>query len=755
MKMKKIVSIAVVLAMVLSLAACNQNTGDSDGTGTGSGSAAATDTAEGTGESTGENTGESTEDVNIEDIPLGDLVDPFEGKTHSEISDALYEEVLGEFNTLLEEAKQCSNLSERFAKMAIAEAKMLETGVIIPSTTKGGRYAISRVAPGTVSPVLWGTDNERFHQVLVATEFIKSEDRTEMKEKYNELKGSGEYEAWAKQYLADKGYTLKDTYNLVYNTDPKTWDWINTYRSSDSEALVNLWDGLMEYDAEGVQQPALAESYTVSDDKLTYTFNIRKGVKWVDSQGRDLGVEVTAHDFVAGMQHIFDTSGTTFLSGLYFGIIKNAEAYSSGEITDFSEVGIKAVDDYTLEYTLEEPTPFFTSMFGYQTFSPLCRSFYESHGGKYGADFDPDAADYTYGTTPENVAYCGPYTVTNATEKNTIVFQANESYWNKDNINVKTITWLYNDGQDALKAYNDAVAGTIDGCSLTNSALPVAKEAGVFDQYHYISATDSTTFTVWTNLYRGIYNNYNDESAAVSSFNDEQKLRANLALQNQHFRLALAYGIDKASYNAQGVGEDVKLLSVRNSYIPGTFVTLDEDVTVDINGEATTFKAGSKYGDVLQAQITADGYPIKVYDPNADDGAGSSDGFDGWYNVENAKSELKKAMAELRANGVEITAENPIHLEYPYAQGSEYFENRANAFKQSIEASLDKLVVIDLLACDGENGWYDATYFFDSAEEGNYNVCDNGGWGPDYGDPQTYLNTMIPYGDMIKMIGLY
>lgn len=735
---KKIIAFTLALAVVASVSGCSSSQTGQSGTNSGA------------------NSGSVAGDTNNSGAVSGEgLTDPYAGKTHSEISDDLYEKTLGEFNTLLEEAKKCTNLSERFAKMAIAEAKLLETGVIIPSITRGGKYGISRVAPYTITPVLWGTDNERFHQAVVTTELIKSEDRAAMKEKYNELKGTGEYEAWVKQYLTDNGYTLKDTYNYIYNTDPKTWDWINTYLASDSEALVNLWDGLMEYDIEGVQQPALAESYTVSDDGLTYTFKIRQGVKWVDSQGRDLGVEVTAHDFVAGMQHIFDTSATTYLSGLYYGIIKNAEQYGDGEMTDFNEVGIKAVDDYTLEYTLEKETSFFTTMLSYQTFSPLCRSFYESHGGKYGAEFNPAADDYTYGTTPENIAYCGPYTVSNATEKNTIVFKANESYWNKDNINVKTLTWLYNDGTDALKAYNDVVSGVLDGCSLTNSAIPVAKEAGIFDKYNYISSTDATTYTVWTNLYRGIYHNYNDPSAAKSPFTEEQKIRANLALQNQHFRLALAYGTDKANYNAQGVGEDVKLLSVRNSFVPGTFITFDEDVTIDINGTSTTFKAGSKYGDVLQAQITADGYPMKVYDPNADDGAGSSDGFDGWYNVENAKKELETAVSELSELGVEISAENPLHIEFPYAQGDEYFENRANALKKSIETSLGGLVVIDLLACDGDNGWYDATYFFDSAEEGNFNMCDNGGWSPDYGDPQSYLNTMIPYGDMIKMIGLY
>ncbi len=737
--MKKLVAVMLTLAMVLSFAGCNQNTDAPENTN---------DTqTQGAGESTGENTsgGEATPSA---------AVDPYAGKTHDEVSKELYGKTLGEFNSILDEAKASTNVSERFAKMAIAEAKLLEQAVLVPSNSNGGRYAMSRVAPNTVCPILWGTDSDRFHQVIVATDFIKSEDRAEMKTKYLELKGTGEYEAWAKQYLTDKGYTLKDTYDILYPSDPKTWDWINTYRSADSEALVNIYDGLMEYDMEGVLQPALAESYTVSDDGLVYTFKLREGVQWVDSQGRNVA-EIVADDFVAGMQHMMDSGAVSYLVD---GVIKNAAKYNAGEITDMAEVGVKATDKYTVEYTLEQPVSYFMTMLGYQSFAPLCRSYYQSKGGKFGADFDAAAEDYAYGKDPDSVVYCGPYLVTNFTAQNTIVFSANPAYWNKDGINVKTLTWHYSDGSDPRKPYDDAVNGVIDGTSLTETTLPIAKEDGNYDKYHYVSATDATTFTIWFNLYRTKYANFSDDTKVVSNMTDEQKIRANLAMQNQHFRLALAYGTDRATYNAQVNGEGVKLLSVRNSYTPGNFVTLAEDVTVSINGTDTTFKAGTNYGEILQAQITADGYPIKVYDPAADDGAGSSDGFDGWYNVDNAKSEMAKAVEELAAQGVEITAENPLHFDFPYAQDVDVFANRANAFKKSVEASLDGLVVVDLVACgDGYNEWYDATYYFETSEDANYNSCDNGGWGPDYGDPQTYLNTMLPdySGDMTKMIGVY
>lgn len=746
MKMKKVISIAAALAMLISAAACNQKGSDPNATTTGA--------PAGTGTVSGSETS-----VDPSSVPLKETMeDPYAGKSHEEASKALYDSVLGDFNKLLEEAKNSASLSERFAKMAIAEAKLLEAGVLIPSSSQGGSYAISRVAPYTVTPVLWGSDSDRFHQVIVATDFIKSEDRVEMKKKHNELKGTGGYEAWAKQYLQDKGYTIKDSYSIPYTSDPKTWDYINTYRAADSEALVNIYDGLLEYDIEGVQKPALAESYTVSDDGLTYTFKIRKGVKWVDSQGRYLEVDVTAQDFVAGMQHVLDTKA---VSSLLHGVIKNAAGYDNGDIVDFAEVGVKASDDYTLVYTLEKATPFFLSMLSYHTFAPLCRSFYESHGGKYGADFAAAAESdtYTYGTSPENTAYCGPYTVSNATEKATIVFKANESYWNKDNINIKTITWNFVDGKDPTKTYNDTLAGTIDGAGLNSSTLPVAKSDGNFDKYHYVTATNATSFTTWVNIYRQSYANFNDPTKVVSTFTtDEQKLRANLAAQNQHFRLALAYALDKATYNSKVTTEETKLFSIRNSYTPGNFVSLAEDVKVSINGTETEFKAGTNYGAILQAQITADGYPIKVYDPTADDGAGSSDGFDGWYNPEAAKSELNKAIAELRAVGVEITKEKPLHIEYPCPKEIPQYSDRGNAYKKSVEASLDGLVVVDLVDCmNGAEEWYNATYYFDTADGANYNVCDNGGWDPDYGDPQAYLNTMLPdfMGDMTKMIGIY
>ena len=682
-----------------------------------------------------------------------EYVDPYKDiEDYDEKSAAIYDDILGDFYDAYMVAKAETNVSKKFALMAIAEAKLLESGVMLPTSTNGGNYAISRVAPYTVPFALWGNDSYRYHNALVATEFITAEDRAEMKAQWNELKGTGTYEAWAKQFLADNGYTLKNTYTLGYSSDPQTWDVLATSKAADSEAIVNTYDGLYEYDSEGNLLPALATDYTVSEDGLTYTFTIREG-EWVNSQGVKVA-DIKADDFVAGMQHMMDAAGG--LEYLVQGIIKNASEYIKGEVTDFSQVGVKAVDDRTLVYTLEAPCSYFMTMLGYGVFAPMSREFYVSQGGKFGADYNSSAETYSYGKTPENIAYCGPYRVTNLTASNTIVFSANASYWNKDNINIQTITWLYNDGQDVTKAYNDAVAGTLDGAGLNNASLELCKNAGLFNTYSYVSSTDATTFSFFYNINRLATSNFNDDTVGVTTHTDASLERATAALRNEHFRRAVSFAIDRGAYNAQAVGETLKLNSLRNSYTPGNFVSLAEEVTVSINGTNKTYPAGTWYGEIMQDQINADGVAIKVWDPEAEEGAGSSDGFDGWYNPEEAAEELEAAIEELAAIGIEVSEANPITIELPYFT-SETYTNRANSAKQSIESALGGKVKVALIALDDIYDWYYAGYYAGSGAETNYDFYDCSGWGPDYGDPSTYLDTFLPdySGYMTMMLGIF
>ena len=263
---------------------------------------------------------------------------------------------------------------------------------------------------------------------------------------------------------------------------------------------------------------------------------------------------------------------------------------------------------------------------------------------------------------------------------------------------------------------------------------------------------------MFLNLYRAQYGNYDDPTIAPTTLSDNQKNRTNIAMGNQNFRLAVCTALDRGAYNATTTGDELKLTSLVNSYTPGNFVSLPEAATVKINGTDKTYAAGTYYGQIMQDQIDADGIKIKVWDPTKEEGAGSSAGFDGWYNAENAKAYMAKAVEELAEQGITVTEKTPIKLEIPYYDINEIYTARANALKQSIETSLGKLVEVVLVKTGGSNAlnWYNAGYYPETGDTMNYNIVDVCGWGPDFGDPQTYLDTMLPQaGGMAKNIGLY
>lgn len=748
---RKLLSLLLVSAMAVSVAACGN---EPSGNGTTPGS----DSIE---TSTEQQSSEGTEQQSETETDNNEVVDGGEEDSEADVdpeyyieSAALYDQNLGEFWDLYQEALAEENVSVKYAKEAIAEAKLMETALMLPTSSRGGNYAISNIATRSLNTTLWGNDEDRLYSAIICVEPIKNSDQDALKAIWGESIGTGTYQQKAKDYLTEHGYTLKDTFNYgSYTADAATWDVLATSKESDSEKIVLTYDGLLEYDCENVQQPALAESYEVSDDGLTWTFHIREGVKWVDSQGREVA-DVCADDWVAGMQHMMDAmGGLEFLVGADGAHIVNADAYISGEITDFSEVGVTAVDEHTLVYTLDSPAPYFDTMLGYGCFAPMSRSYYESQGGKFGMDYDTADASYLYGTDPDHIAYCGPYLVTNFTAASTIVYKVNESYWNTDKINIKTLTWKFNDGSDALKQYNGFMAGELDGCGLNASALVQAKEDGMFDDYHYVSATNATSYMGFLNINRAAFANFNDDSAVVSPQTEEDAARTKEAMNNVHFRRAFCFSVDRAAYNAQAVGEDLKLNSLRNSYVPGNFVTLIEDVTVEINGSSKTYPAGTFYGQIMQDQIDADGFPVKVWDSQELTG----DGFDGWYNPDNAVAELNTAIEELSAKGVVIDEQNPIYIDLPYPSNAEVYTNRANVIKQSVETVLGGKVIVNLTECVDYDQWYDTGYSTTYGFEANYDLYDLSGWGPDYGDPQTYLNTFAPEGAgyMVKCIGIY
>ena len=761
---KKWIALLLTATMVFTLAACGSKTQTPSAE-----SQAPAETQAAEEESAAETTAPESEAVDEDaDTPMAELNKQadIDVAAHEAESDEIYDEVFGEYEAAYDEALAETNVSLRLAKMAIAEAKFLEAGAVTPYVNDAGNYAISKIIPHTVPAVEWGFDGETraYSGLLIADRLLTPEERTEVTSKWSELKGTGTWIDWVKQWAADNGITLADSYTLASDTndEPTTWDYLSSSKTADGKTLSATWDGLLRYDAENIQQPALAESYEVSDDSLTYTFHLRKGVKWVTYQGTEVA-EVKADDFVAGLQHVGDTP----TGGLYAVIscIKNLPEYASGDITDFSEVGVKALDDYTVEYTMSEPAPWFLSVLGYSAMAPLCRSYYESQGGKFGEEFDSSAADYTYGSDAQHIVYCGPYLVSNYTYQNTIVLTANPTYYDADKVQIKTITMKYNDGTDGLFSWNNFMNGTFNGgIGLGTEALEQAKATAVpddpdganyFDKYAYVVSDSATSFVNFVNLQRYAYANFNDETQVVSEKTKEQADRSHAAMMNQNFRLALAFANDRGTVNAITRGEDLKYARLTNSYVPGNFISTSEEITVDINGTSTTYPVGTFYGEILQAQITADGYPMKVWDPNGADGAGSSLGFDGWYLPEEAAKYLDKAVEELAAEGVEISEENPIYLDMLYDDYSTTGSAADQAQKQILEENLGGKVIINLVpTVSSDNSSY-AAYYGEYGYQMNYDFGGNTGWGPDYGDAQTYLDTVVAYGYMTYALGLW
>jgi ABC-type oligopeptide transport system substrate-binding subunit len=279
----------------------------------------------------------------------------------------------------------------------------------------------------------------------------------------------------------------------------------------------------------------------------------------------------------------------------------------------------------------------------------------------------------------------------------------------------------------------------------------MARAEGTFDKYSYVSETDATTYCGFLNLYRTAFANYNDASVGITPKSEEDIERGKAAMLNQNFRLALLMSIDRATYNEQSVGSDLKLNALANAYTPGTFVNLPTETTVEINGEAKTYAAGTMYGQIVQDQLDADGIALTVWN------GASSAGFDGWYNVEASKAFLAAAIEELAAVGIEVSAENPIYVDMPVRTDSEVNMNMKQAVKQSVEAATEGAIIINLVEYATRDTYLDATYWYGLGCEANFDLNDGSGWGPDYGDPSTYLGTMLPQyaGYMVKSLGIF
>ena len=487
--------------------------------------------------------------------------------------------------------------------------------------------------------------------------------------------------------------TAPKAYGYVYSADPETLDYLISGKQSTKVATSNGIDGLFTNDKYGNLTPAVAEDWYVSKDGLTYTYKIRKGVKWMTSDGEEYA-EVTAKDFVNGLKHAADKKS----EALYLAetSVKGLSDYLTGNSKDFSTVGIKAVDDYTLEYTLNQPEPYWNSKMAYSIFWPLNEEFEKSKG-----------SDFAKATDPTSLLYNGPFLLKGLTAKSSIEFAKNEQYWDKENVHLDTATLAYFDGSDQESLERNFTSGAYSFARLYPTSSNFSKVEESYKGNIFYTPSGAGIGGLGVNIDRQNYK-------YTSKTTDEEKTSTKKALLNKDFRQALNFAFDRTGYSAQVNGKEGAPLAVRNLFVKPDFVTA---------GEKT-------FGDLVAEKV-------KTYGDEWKD-VNFADGQDGLFNADKAKAEFAKAKTALEAEGVKF----PIHLDVPVDQTSKNFVARIQSFKQSVEKVLgEENVVIDIQQISKDE-FFNATYYAANAAAEDWDLSGAVGWNPDYEDPSTYLDIL-------------
>jgi len=502
----------------------------------------------------------------------------------------------------------------------------------------------------------------------------------------------------------DKEADAPTTFSYVYGVDPSSLDYSIATRTSTTDIIGNVVDGLLENDEYGNLVPSLAEDWSVSQDGLTYTYKLRKGVKWYTSEGEEYA-EVTAHDFVTGLKHVADgkSDGVTLIQNS----IKGLNEYMTGETNDFSTVGVKALDDYTVQYTLNAPESFWNSKVTSATMLPVNEEFLKASGKSYGA------------VSPSGILYNGPYILKTLTSKSLIEYEKNPNYWDKEKVKIEKVKLTYYDGSDQESLIRSFSSGVYTTARIFPSSSNFASTLEQYGDKITYSPQDSTSYYFTFNVNRQSYN----KTAKTS---EEQKTSTKEAMLNKDFRQAINFAFNRHSYAAQLNGEDGADKIIRNSLVPDNFVQ----------------SGGKNFGDIAQAELVNYGDQWK--------GVELVDGKDTIYNPDKAKASFEKAKKELEAKGVTF----PIHLDVPVEQTDTIAVQQSNSFKQSIESTLgSENVVIDVLQMtDNEKESITSQARVPAQKDYDLNST---GWAPSYQDPASYLNIMDPKtGSAMKHLGI-
>ena len=382
-------------------------------------------------------------------------------------------------------------------------------------------------------------------------------------------------------------------YRTVYSGEIKTLNYLKTSETNEFAVAANLVDGLIEYDEYGVVKPGLAESWEPNADATVWTFKLREGVKWVDHEGKEVA-DVVAQDFVDGLNYVLDAKNESSTAWIAT-VVKNGDAFYNGEITDFTEVGVKAIDETTLEYTLEGSTPYFLSMLNYVCFFPVNGAFLAEKGE-------------SFGTTRENFLYNGAYILDKFEPQNERVLVKNSKYWDKDAVKIDRIRYKYNK-EAASVAPEMFLRGEIDGATIPTSIL----DQWLKDEEKKDLVRQNTN-NFYTYFYALNFNPQFDAEYAPENWK--------VAVNNKDFRKSLYHALDRVSamltvepYNPQDL--------ISNTITPKNFVdvegvdyTLLEPLKAITENESFNADLALQHKEAAVAALTGKAtFPVKVVLP--------------------------------------------------------------------------------------------------------------------------------------------
>jgi len=498
--------------------------------------------------------------------------------------------------------------------------------------------------------------------------------------------------------------TDTSTYSSTFSANPTTFNYLLDYYADNTAVITNLVDGLLENDSYGNLVPALAEDWSVSADGLTYTYKLRKDAKWYTADGEEYA-SVKAQDFVTGIKYAADNKGQAM--DLIQNSIKGLNDYVTGVTNDFSTVGVKALDDYTVEYTLTRPEPYWNSKTTNSILFPVNEEFLKSK-------------DKDFGTlTPDSILYNGPYLLKDFTSKSSIEYVKNPHYYDHDKVTIEKVKLAYFDGSDQEMTIRNFESGAYSIAGVYPNSSNYAKTKEKYQDNIVYSLQDKTSWYFNFNVNRKTYNH-------TAKTTDEQKKSAQTAILNKNFRQAINFGIDRTAYSAQSNGEEAASKTLRNTLVPPTFVQV---------GDKT-------FGEVTASKLVNYGTEWS--------GINLADAQDAYFNKEKAQAKFAEAKKELEAQGVTF----PIHLDVPVDQTNKNAVSGMNSVKQTLETVLGSdNIVIDVQQLSTDD-FGNVAFLAPNPAARDYDLNFDG-WVGDYQDPSTYLDPFnAETGFYLKIFGL-